>query len=177
MNLTCPNGSELKTLLDANRWPMNASPDLQAHVPCCASCRSLLVLSQTFRADRTAIAASAHLEAPGVLWWRAQLRRRNNALHQIGRPLLGAQIFAAGSGFLAALLYLLTQLRHKEFSGASPLTQWLAWFTSVPRALRFDTLLPADLQNPSAFAGLVIGGIAAMVLLGSALAYATSEKR
>ena len=51
--------------------------------------------------------AGARLAAPGLLWWRAQIRRRNEALERVERPLVGAQIFTlllalAAAGGLAA---------------------------------------------------------------------------
>ena len=35
------------------------------------------------------------LDSPSLLWWRAQLRRRQAAMEKVNRPMWGAQIAAA----------------------------------------------------------------------------------
>lgn len=63
-------------------------------------------LEAEFRALRAATATTTPQLAPGLLWWRAQLRRRNEALRQIERPLLAAELLAlvlvlgAGAGLM-----------------------------------------------------------------------------
>jgi hypothetical protein len=46
-----------------------------------------------------------------VLWWRAQLRRRNAALARIGKPIVGAQIFSVAVTVVAAIFYLAWQAK------------------------------------------------------------------
>jgi hypothetical protein len=51
-------------------------------------------LDAAFRTLRATTATTAPQLAPGLLWWRAQLRRRNEALRQIEQPLLAAELLA-----------------------------------------------------------------------------------
>ncbi len=121
---TCGREKELTELLDQGYWPEVASDDLRAHVNGCLPCQSLILVKQAFSAERAHAAAAARLEPPGVLWWRAQLRRRKAAIETIARPILGAQIFALAIALAAAAIYLASQ-GGKEFA-------WLA--TASPRA-------------------------------------------
>jgi hypothetical protein len=53
-----------------------------------------LTLGMTLARLRVEGMAAARLESPGVLWWRAQLRRRAAALERVSRPMRAAQLFA-----------------------------------------------------------------------------------
>ncbi|KAA6457232.1 hypothetical protein DYQ86_23155 [Acidobacteria bacterium AB60] len=162
----CSREPEIRSLLDRGHWPAAASPELTAHAAACTRCSQLLLLTQAFRADRTRAAASVRLEAPGVLWWRAQLRRRNADLQRLQRPLLGAQIFSVLLSLVAAAIFLASQSKAT-----------LAWIAAVPHVLHFESLLPEPLQSPLGLAALIAGILALIAAVAKALAYATSETR
>jgi hypothetical protein len=90
----CPREKELKQALDGGYWPQACPEELRAHVAGCRACSERVLLTEGFRQARAASMSAARTGSPGLLWWRAQLRRRNEAVERIGRPLLGAQIFA-----------------------------------------------------------------------------------
>jgi hypothetical protein len=166
MNLrACPREKELAGLLELGHWPHASSAEMRAHVAACASCRARAALTQAFRQERDRAIAQPRLESPGVLWWRAQLRRRNAALERLGRPILGAQIFAVVLALVAAGAYLGLQLRQ----GAS-------WFADLSRALHFTALLPPALQN-SPLAGLAMVLLVAIgALAGGVALYFASDR-
>ena len=109
------------------------------------------------------------LDAPGVVWWRAQLRRRNAAIERIGRPLLGAQIFALAVSLIVAAGMLAWQTR-RGFHVTS-------WLINLPGALHFNALLPA---SPPSFEGgiwIVVPILATIALLSGVVVYLGSERR
>ena len=165
----CAREKEVAELLGCGHWPETSSDELRAHVAGCRACRDLVAVRQAFRADRLVAAGAARLEAPGVLWWRAQLRRRNSAIERIGRPILGAQIFAVGLSLMAAIVYL-ASLGKRGFA-------WLAWFGQVPRALHVEVLLPDVLQKYPGEAWMVLSAVAMLVLMSGVIVYVASEKR
>lgn len=158
---TCTREKELTALLEQGHWPHACSTELREHVAACNACRALVSVTLAFRSERAHAMGQPRLESPGVLWWRAQLRRRNAALARLSRPLLGAQIFAVVVVLLAAGAFLAFQVRQ----GAT----WLGDFT---RTLHFSALLPAAWQNsPGAGLALILllvfaalaGGVALLV--------------
>lgn len=165
---TCPRHSEVSSLLERGSWPAAASSDLRSHAETCLACAQLVLLTQAFRQDR--VQAQAHaaprLEAPGVLWWRAQLRRRNTAIERLQRPIVGAQIFAVALSLVAAVAFLAWQSK-----------QGLAWLSDFPRAFHFESLLPEPLQNTFGIIALIAAVLAIVAALSGAVAYTTSEKR
>jgi hypothetical protein len=155
-------------MLARGSWPEAASGELRAHVDRCRGCRDLVLVKQAFRAERTAAASAARLEPPGVLWWRAQLRRRNAALARIGKPILGAQIFSVAVTLAAAIFYLAWQAKRGY--------AWLGWFQQFPRALHLEALLPDAFTRYPGETLLVCSGLAMVALMSGVIVYMGSEK-
>src|ERR1039457_6600114 len=105
----CPREKEVKELLERGQWPQACAPELRAHVSSCRSCGELVLVTSAFQKARIEAAGAAKLGSPGVLWWRAQLRRRNEAVERIGRPILGAQIFALAVNLVLAVVFVVWQ--------------------------------------------------------------------
>jgi len=167
MNLRpCPRESEIRSLLHRSHWPAAASADLTTHAASCTRCSQLVLLTQAFHADRARAIVAPRLEASGVLWWRAQLRRRNTDLARLQRPLIGAQLFSVALSLIAAIAFLVWEF-----------VQTPGWLADIPRVLHFESLLPAPLQTPLGLAALIAAVIALVLLLTKALAYATSDTR
>jgi hypothetical protein len=165
----CAREKEVAELLGRGHWPEASSDELRAHVGGCRACKDFVAVRQAFRADRLVAGSAARLESPGVLWWRAQLRRRNAAIERISRPILGAQIFAVGVSLVAAMVYLLSQGK-RGFA-------WLAWFEQVPRALHLEALLPDGLQKYQGETWLVLSLVAMLAMTSGVIVYVVSEKR
>ncbi|MGB0124628.1 MAG: hypothetical protein WA419_00610 [Silvibacterium sp.] len=125
----CSREKEISDLLKAGHWPRACSPELHAHVRCCRQCRDLIAITQAFQQARAQSARDTRLQAPGVLWWRAQLRRRHAALERIARPITAAQIFALSLNVLAAVVFVLSQARHG--------LHWLSRLAALPQSETF----------------------------------------
>ena len=166
---TCSREKEVTDLFKRGQWPALAAPELRTHVASCRACRDLLAVTQAFGRERAHAAGEARLEPPGVIWWRAQLRRRNAALRQVRRPLLAAQIFALVPALIAAILCLTSQSR-------SAGTSWLSFIANMPAALHIASLLPPSWQSAQA-AWLVLLLIAALALAGGVFVYKASEEQ
>jgi len=161
----CTREPELQELLHRGQWPKACSDELRTHVAACRSCRELILVRQALGAERLKASAEARLEAPGVLWWRAQLRRRNAAMDRIAKPFLGAQIFALAVCLVSAVVYIVAQAR-KGFD-------WLAWLADLPRALHLGALIPGSL---STWIAVSLAGM--LALMGGVMVYmATGERQ
>lgn len=161
----CPRESELTGLLDRGQWPLASSAELRAHVAGCRNCSDLVLLKRTFQAARAATTAMPVLPSAGALWWRAQLRRRNEAIERIGRPILGAQIFALAMFLLLAAAALAWQVHN----GLHPVT----WIES----LHFDALLPATLPSFEGGLWFLVPLLSILAIVSGVVVYFASEKR
>jgi hypothetical protein len=179
---SCTREKEVKELLELGQWPVAAetAPELRAHVSSCRSCGELVLVTSAFQTARIEAAGAAKLGSPGVLWWRAQLRRRNEAVERIGRPILGAQIFALAVNLVLAVAFVVWQARHG--------IAWLTRLEQLPQSATlhldsqwFDTLSPSALFGAGWHSLLtpmvVIPAAATLALLGGVVVYLASEKQ
>ncbi|HEX4757068.1 MAG TPA: hypothetical protein VH308_03765 [Terracidiphilus sp.] len=178
---SCPREKEVKELVERGQWPVAAAtaPELRAHVSGCRSCGELIIVTEAFQKARAASIAAARPGSPGLLWWRAQLRRRNAAVERIGRPIIGAQIFALAVNLVLAVGVIVWQANH----GLS----WLAWIKQLPQTamLHFDSQWLSSLwASNSPGNGLdsllspimLIPAAATLALVAGVVVYLTSEK-
>ena len=73
---SCVREKEVSELLRQGHWPHACTAELHAHVDGCRACRDLVLVAASFQKARAQAAGAAPLQSPGLLWWRAQLRRR-----------------------------------------------------------------------------------------------------
>ena len=180
MLTTCSRDNEVKEMVERGQWPQACTPELHAHVEGCRSCSDHVLITTAFRRARAEAVASITLPPPGVLWWRAQLRRRNAAVERIGRPILGAQIFALAVNLVLAIAFIAWQARHG--------LAWLSWLSSPAGpaqthqpffhldALWSPQLLSSGLNsmtNPL----VLVPAIATLALLGGVVVYLATEKQ
>lgn len=163
---SCVREREVTQLLDRGQWPQACPADLRDHVESCRMCSDLVLVSQAFQAAHKVTTVQPHLESAGALWWRAQLRRRNAAIEKVGRPILGAQIFALVISVVVAAAVL--ALRGDTLK---------SWFADLPRALHLEALLPIASSQFSGIASIVLPILATFALLSGLVVYLSTEKQ
>jgi hypothetical protein len=166
----CSREKEVAELIARGQWPQASSPELVAHASSCRSCGELILVTSAFQRARSQAASAAKLSSPGALWWRAQLRRRNAAVERVGKPILGAQIFALALYLFAAVAIVVSQARHG--------LNWLSW-AQLPQlsSLHLEALWPSTLFNPGWGLLVLIPALATLALLGGVVVYLASEKQ
>jgi hypothetical protein len=168
---TCSRESEIAALLARGGWPQACAPELSEHVDKCRSCGDLVLITVAFRKARADTMTATPVGSAGALWWRAQLRKRNAAVERLGRPLLGAQVFALSINLVLALGFLVYQARHG--------LRWLSWLEQLPLARGFhpEALWSAAIFNSGWSLYLLIPMLATLALLGGVVVYLASEKQ
>lgn len=163
--LSCSSEREVADLMHRGYWPDACPDELRAHVASCRSCSDLVLVTQTFQAARKETAQLPSLESAGALWWRAQLRRRNDALERVARPIFGAQIFAL---VMVALLIAASI----AWQGGT----LRAWMQNLPWALHFDALVPASLLQSGGLTWIILSIFATVALLSGIVVYLTEKQ-
>lgn len=162
---TCSFETELARALKAGHWPDGCTPDLRAHVAGCRNCSELVLVTQALQQARSESGATAPADLAGVLWWRAQLRRRNAANRRASRPISIAQSFAVFVNAAVAVVFVAWQYRHG--------LRWASWWRE-PELAR--VLLGFDIGSRLDGNALLISSIAMLALLSGLVAYLVSEK-
>jgi len=92
-------------VLDAVRCG-RCSDELKTHASECAVCSDVVEIATLFREDLEGGLAHARVPSAGLVWWRAEIRSRQEALRTVSRPITWVQAFggACTAGVGIALL-------------------------------------------------------------------------
>jgi hypothetical protein len=83
----CGRTAEVQELLRLGHWPQAADVELAEHVRACRRCGETVLVSQALCAARVSSMSEAGVEPPALVWWRAQLRRKHEAVQRVERPM------------------------------------------------------------------------------------------
>jgi hypothetical protein len=173
---SCSREAEVKALVERGQWPQACAPELRNHVSACRPCSELALVTAVFQRARNQAVGAAKTGSPGLLWWRAQLRRRSVAVQRISKPIVGAQIFALAVNLIVAAAVAVWQARQG--------VAWLTWLEQLPRNVGSQALAsfphfdlfsssPNSLMSPL----VLISALAAVALVGGVVVYFASEKQ
>ena len=167
MNLrTCPCEKELGRELKDGHWPDGCAAELRSHVNGCEICTELVLVTQAFQHARSeSVHAAAPAESPELLWWRAQLRRRNTAAERVSRPITIAQTFALLINLMVAIGFVASQYNHG--------LRWVAWWPEITLS-RVVHLLSTGLASWNLM--LFLPGLGMVVVLSGIVLYLASER-
>lgn len=163
--IDCPREHEVFEAL-AMDGSLAGSPDLQAHAGECDICRDIAAVALPLLREKHVAIERAHPPTSGVVWFRAQLRARQEAAKAATRPITVVQGIALAS-FMAVLAAVL--------GAVSP--RLIAWFSGLSgfRAPEMSLGLPSieiSALMPSTTLGMLIGAVClAALLLGPLAAY------
>ena len=96
--MNCDRELEVWRAVDARHWPEHCDEELRAHVSACADCADVVEVASALSEEHAAAMRKAHVPASGAVWWRAQLRVRQDAARTARRAMYmiqAAVVFAA----------------------------------------------------------------------------------
>ena len=146
----CPREPELWEAIAAGRWPLPPADDLAAHVASCRSCADLVSVATALMAEGSSARRDAMVPSAAVVWWRAQMRARQEAARTVTRPITvvqGLAIACAAGVALGLAGFAIAWLR----DAAASMLGWSSAVASVAATLgTFDltsrwVVLPAGM--------------------------------
>ena len=79
--IECPRESDVLMMVVTGRWPDRVPNELRVHVESCGTCAELAVAARAIDEEAEATRPlSRDLPSAGTVWWRAQLRARQEAV-------------------------------------------------------------------------------------------------
>jgi hypothetical protein len=103
--VVCPRETDVLELIAIGQWPARAGADLRAHVASCAGCADLAAVATAIVDARDLGATRVRVPDASLVWFRAQLRAREEAARRAARPLWLAQVAAVASVVIALALW------------------------------------------------------------------------
>jgi hypothetical protein len=95
LEFECPRESDVLDALASSRWPHRVDAELSNHVASCAICRDVITVAAAMQADHDDAWREANVPSSGQMWWRAEMRARQDAIRHAARPVTVAQGVAA----------------------------------------------------------------------------------
>jgi hypothetical protein len=142
--IECPRESDVLDAIDSKRWPHRADRELVDHVAACAICSDVLTVAAAMREDQDATWQEASLPSSGQVWWRAEMRVRQEAIRAASRPITVAYSVAACAALVlivAAGWFAWPTVHDFVSSIASTPTPSLASPLTLPLLVAFGALL------------------------------------
>lgn len=154
----CPREHELLDALQASRWPAACDEELQAHVAGCPSCTELLAVVAPLLDEQRGLVQEAAVPSSAIVWWRAQMRFRREAMEKASQPISFVQgiAIACAAGLLTTVLGIFVPTFRRSLS-------WMIETTASWPGLS----LPAigdPLASPIVVGALAALGLCALVL-------------
>jgi hypothetical protein len=108
----CPREQDVIDALVSERWPGRVAEDLRGHVAGCGICGDVVAVMHPILMDRDNLTPDARIPSSAVMWWRAQMRARQEALREAARPITVAQVVGSmcALGLAAALAVMVSPL-------------------------------------------------------------------
>lgn len=152
MNVSCVREQDVLDVLATGRLPRACDLELDRHIASCTLCTDLVVTAAALLQDRECAWSEARVPPSAVVWWRAQLRARDEAARSAARPIAFAQGVAASCGLWGAI----------SLMRAFPI--------SIPPAVKARIgEAAASLPSLSAVTDAIPGGVPLLVVLGASL--------
>ena len=98
MTPSCPREAEVLDLVWTNQWPARAERSLVEHVTTCEVCRDLATVAAAVGDLNEVTVAGVKVPDASVVWYRAEVRARQELTRRATRPVAAAQIAAAVVG-------------------------------------------------------------------------------
>lgn len=101
----CPHEPDVLDAVVSARWPDRLDAELTAHLATCAVCSETAIVAYALLAERDVAWRDAVVPPAGQVWWRAEMRARQEAIRAAAQPIAVAET-AAGVLVLALLAVL-----------------------------------------------------------------------
>lgn len=163
--IECAREDEVLMMVATGRWPEGAPAELRGHADHCRVCRELGLAAAAVGEEAEASAPS--LPSSGIVWWRAQLRARQEAARQVVRPITAAQMmaFAALVGVTGAVFGATTEWFQRGLQSISRVVSSTLGGVSLPSL----PSLPQDLSSVSMGYWIILLVVGIGVVAGAAV--------
>ena len=160
----CEKERAVTEMVQSGRWPEACDSALRSHVENCVVCSEVVLAAQFLREEHAALWAEMKLPDAGLVWWKAQLRARREAVELATRPIALAERFAVACGLATMLAFMVWK--------------WIDFHTWLGRLVSFGhndahwflNLLVNSLNQP--FSAFFVASASLLMLLMACLVYA-----
>src|SRR5688572_12188585 len=93
----CVREQDVLDAVAAGRWPDRCDDELRQHIAGCPPCHDAATVAAALSEERDVAWRENAVPPSSVVWWRAQIRAREEAAAAAARPIAIAQAVAVSS--------------------------------------------------------------------------------
>ena len=102
--MSCELETPILRAIEARQWPDRCDGELRAHAASCADCAELVDVATALTGDREEAMYAARVPPSGAVWWRTQMRARQDAARTARRIINVVQAAAVLVALVAVFL-------------------------------------------------------------------------
>jgi len=135
---TCAQKKEVAQAVRSGQWPLGCAAELHEHVAACEQCNEEARLLSAFATARNGAMRKAPPQSAGLLWWKAQLRRRRETMERLERPGLAIPTAPIAASVILLIAVLATAWKRIDWSRLTAIFSpagWNAWILAAVSVL------------------------------------------
>ena len=144
----CVREQDVLDAIATYRWPDHADEDLRQHVAGCAICADLVEVVRPLVDEAEVASVAVRVPPAQVVWWRAQIRAREEAARAVARPLT-----IAHGAAVTAVVAVAVGLVMAGWARLEGWTQWLRSFAGYVQSIEMP--VPGFLVQHAVWLALV----------------------
>jgi predicted anti-sigma-YlaC factor YlaD len=164
MRRECARAADVLAAMTVGPAFQRSDDELLRHAETCESCREMVTVVSALRAERDRLRRSATVPSAGLVWWRAQLRARQQAALKAAAPLTAVHAAAVVAAVVLALVLVSVLARSV---GTTSLTNYVPAMPSWAEASQ-----SLSIDSPILRYGLMLGATTWLILGPVALYFA-----
>ena len=167
----CSREQDVLDALAAGRWPERCDRELGAHVAACAICADVVDVARALQDAHDCAWQDARVPPSGRVWWRAEMRARQEAARRAAQPITAVHALAGTctAGLALALVSVLWPTVWQSLTLMGTVTNLLG-------ATRVELASLSAAVPPAIMLSLAVALGAGLVLTPLALYFVFSEK-
>ncbi len=162
MRHECMRTADVLAAMTAGQEPELSNDELRQHADACESCREMVTVVSALRSERERVRRTTTVPSAGLVWWRAQLRRRQQAALRATAPVTAVHAAAIVAAVVLAVV-LATSVA--PFVGMPSLSGFMPSMASLAEASQ-----ALSTQFPLLRYGVMLG-VTAWLILGPVALY------
>ncbi len=124
----CDREPEVIDAVRSGRWPERCDGELRSHVSECAICTDIVAVAHALQEEHEFARREARIPPAGRIWWRAEMRARQEAARRATQPITVVQGLTGACA--AGLIFALVELVWLRFSQSLDVVGRLKQFIS-----------------------------------------------
>ena len=129
--IECSYETEILDAVASGRWPDRLDAELRDHASSCSICSEVATVSTIYRDEYASAMEHARVPSAGLVWWKAELRARREAVRVASRPITLVSSIAGTCAIVVLALVILALSKQLDLAAVSafvlaqPMVLWL----------------------------------------------------